>query len=158
MLMVQNYYNPIQKFKIILFSAGIDTFIIHSFIIKNTFPFTSVPVRVGVILLVKQTETSIVKRHDRKPQREFSRLDARPQPGEPAASEASEQKNRNRFRTGKVRTRWWRWCLIDRWLIDYWWEWRWSLLSNHSCSHRLSSDHWSITRDRTWNLSVLLSR
>lgn len=108
MLMVQNYYNPIQKFKIILFSAGIDTFIIHSFIIKNTFPFTSVPVRVGVILLVKQTETSIVKSHDRKPQREFSRLDARPQPGEPAASEASEQKNRNRFRTGKVRTRWWR--------------------------------------------------
>lgn len=63
-----------------------------------------------------------MKRRDRKLPRYFRRLDARPQPGEPAAGEASEQKNRHRFRTGKVRTGWWRWCLGD------WWSFVWGLL------------------------------
>lgn len=93
-----------------------------------------------------------MKGRDRKLPRYFSRLDTRPQSGEPAAAEASEQKNRDRFRTGKVRTGWWRGCLSDWWLCedlceDYWWTWRWCDSAEPQLQPTpLSSDHWSITR------------
>lgn len=58
-----------------------------------------------------QKKASIMKRRNRKLECNFSWLDARALSGEPAASEASEQKNPNRFRTGKVRTH--RWLIGD---------------------------------------------